>query len=67
MDVLSLKAGMKLAYIGKTTGELTEGCLVTVREVQVDLEPDNSQVYVCRGTKKCMQPVQPAKLVQYTT
>jgi hypothetical protein len=66
VDVLTLKAGMKVAYIGKTTGELTEGCLVTVREVQVDIEPANSQVFVCRGTKKCKQPVQPAKLVEYT-
>ena len=60
-----MKAGMKLAYIGKTTGELTEGCLVTVREIQEDLEPANSLVYVCRGDKKCMTPVQPAKLIPY--
>jgi hypothetical protein len=59
MNVQDLKAGQKVQYIGKTRHDIKEGALITIREVQVDLEPGNSLVYV----ESSMTPVSPTDLI----
>lgn len=60
MDISDIKCGLKLVYVGEDTPHIKRLKEVLVREIQLDIIPADSKVFV----DDCLVPVLPADLIK---